>query len=456
MRDLGFDEVVGWSFTDPGEAGRLRIPAEDPRASAVVIANPLSEDQSVMRTTLLGSLLDVARAQPRPRRRARRPVRVRPRLPAADGRERRAASRVPFAGERGRRRSTSRTGSAASRSAPLAPGSWRGGGRARPTSSRSRASLEALAARLGVATRLRGRPSEPFLHPGRCGRRSSVAGGRRGLDRRAPPARLPRLGPRRRASASKSTSAPLVAASPAGEEIYEDVTTFPAVLQDLAVVVEDSVPAAEVRDAVARGRRRAAALGRGLRPLRGRAARRGTQEPGAAARVPRRRPHPHRRGGRRPARRRSPPGSARSGGRSVNEPRRQPLDGDPAARVLVAGASGFTGALAAQTRLAPPAARAGRGHLAQRRRQPARRPLPALPGAARADRARPRRARGDRRRDRRLPARRLGADRRRPARPRRARRRPLRRLPPARPARPTSAGTGSTARPSCSRAPSTA
>ena len=26
MRDLGFDEIVGWSFTDPGEPGRLRIP----------------------------------------------------------------------------------------------------------------------------------------------------------------------------------------------------------------------------------------------------------------------------------------------------------------------------------------------------------------------------------------------------------------------------------------------
>ena len=34
MRDLGFDEVVGWSFTDPGEAGRLRIPGDDPRADA--------------------------------------------------------------------------------------------------------------------------------------------------------------------------------------------------------------------------------------------------------------------------------------------------------------------------------------------------------------------------------------------------------------------------------------
>ncbi len=60
MRDLGFDEVVGWSFTDPGEAERLRIDPDDPRADGIVLSNPLSEDQSVMRTTVLGSLLDVA------------------------------------------------------------------------------------------------------------------------------------------------------------------------------------------------------------------------------------------------------------------------------------------------------------------------------------------------------------------------------------------------------------
>src|SRR4029079_11166205 len=60
LRDLGFDQVVGWSFPDPGEAGRLRIEAEDPRANPVLLANPLSEEQSAMRTTLLGSLLDVA------------------------------------------------------------------------------------------------------------------------------------------------------------------------------------------------------------------------------------------------------------------------------------------------------------------------------------------------------------------------------------------------------------
>ena len=100
-----------------------------------------------------------------------------------------------------------------------------------------------------------------------------------------------------------------------------------------------------------------------------------------------------RRGGRRRARGDQGRAGRRSGGRCVNELDAQPLSGEPAARVLVAGANGFTGALAAQIVWDHPRLRAGRGDLAQRRRQAARRALPALPGAARADRARPRRAR---------------------------------------------------------------
>ena len=140
----------------------------------------------------------------------------------------------------------------------------------------------------------------------------------------------------------------------------------------------------------------------------------------------------------------------------MTEPRAQPLDGEPAARVLVAGASGFTGALAAQIVWRHPRLELVAVDLAQRRRHAARPPLPALPGAARADRARPRPHRGGRRGDRRLPARRLGAGRRRAARPRR---RSSSTSPPTSACAtcpPTSAGTASTARPSCSRAPSTA
>jgi phenylalanyl-tRNA synthetase beta chain len=44
-----------------GAAGRLGLEPGDPRAAAVVLDNPLSEDQAVLRPTILVSLLDVAR-----------------------------------------------------------------------------------------------------------------------------------------------------------------------------------------------------------------------------------------------------------------------------------------------------------------------------------------------------------------------------------------------------------
>ncbi|HKG36808.1 MAG TPA: hypothetical protein VKA89_10270, partial [Solirubrobacterales bacterium] len=47
--------------------------------------------------------------------------------------------------------------------------------------------------------------------------------------------------------------APLVAASPFGTESYEDVISYPAVHQDVAVVVDESLPAAQVRAAILEG-----------------------------------------------------------------------------------------------------------------------------------------------------------------------------------------------------------
>jgi phenylalanyl-tRNA synthetase beta chain len=57
----GLHEVVGWSFTDPGLLDRLRLGPDHPLRRVVTIENPLSEAQSTMRPTLLGSLLDAAR-----------------------------------------------------------------------------------------------------------------------------------------------------------------------------------------------------------------------------------------------------------------------------------------------------------------------------------------------------------------------------------------------------------
>jgi len=258
MRDLGFDEVVGWSFTDPGETSRLRLSEADPRARGVTISNPLSEDQSVMRTTLLGSLLDVARRN------------------LAHGVERVAlfeSGRVyltsPPTGRFVNSESTNRPVGALAgefmgeRAAPFAephrlgclavgslvPDSWRGGGEEADFFV-LKGLLEGLAARLGVVLSFEA-ASEPFLHPGRAAR-LAVDGEDAGWLGELHPL-VCREWDLDAAIGFELEPAALVAAASVGEETFEDVTTFPAVRQDLAVVVPVDVSAAGVRAAVLAG-----------------------------------------------------------------------------------------------------------------------------------------------------------------------------------------------------------
>ncbi len=252
MCDLGFDEIVGWSFTDPGERQRLRIAADDSRASAIAISNPLSEDQSVMRTTLLGSLLDVAR-----RNLAHGAERV---ALFESGRVYLAAGEFVdgplsggFPGERPAPvGEPHRLGCLAV--GPLAARSWRGGGEPADYFE-LKGALEGLAARLGVQLGFEA-AEQPFLHPGRAAR-VGVAGAASGD---SPAGWIGELHPLvcrewdvDAAVAFEVGLAPLAESASAGRESFEDVTTYPAVRQDLAVVVPDEVPAARVREAVVAG-----------------------------------------------------------------------------------------------------------------------------------------------------------------------------------------------------------
>jgi len=58
--DRGAYEIVGWSFTSPAVADRLRLDAGSPGRSFVTLENPMSDEHSVLRTSVLGSLLDAA------------------------------------------------------------------------------------------------------------------------------------------------------------------------------------------------------------------------------------------------------------------------------------------------------------------------------------------------------------------------------------------------------------
>lgn len=63
----GLNEVMTYSFMNPAGFDRIGLPADDPRRRAVPLANPLSEDQGVLRTCLLPLLLEVAAANVRHR-----------------------------------------------------------------------------------------------------------------------------------------------------------------------------------------------------------------------------------------------------------------------------------------------------------------------------------------------------------------------------------------------------
>jgi phenylalanyl-tRNA synthetase beta chain len=250
LRDLGFDQVVGWSFTDPGEPARLRIPADDSRAKPVMLANPLSEDQSAMRTTLLGSLLDIA---------ARNVARgadslalfesARVYLQEASSTEKAIDPLTgKFAGDQPAPFAEPHR-FAGLAVGPLVPRSWRGGGEQADFFA-LKGVLEALAAQLGVELGF-APTEEPFLHPGR-GAAVSVG--------RSPAGWLGEVHPLvcrtwdlDAAVGFELDLAPLIAAAGVGEERFEDVTTFPAVYQDLAVVVAAETPASEVHAAVMAG-----------------------------------------------------------------------------------------------------------------------------------------------------------------------------------------------------------
>ncbi len=56
----GYHEVITYSFTSPSSLDRIGLPIEDPRREHIRILNPLTEDFSIMRTTLIPGLIETA------------------------------------------------------------------------------------------------------------------------------------------------------------------------------------------------------------------------------------------------------------------------------------------------------------------------------------------------------------------------------------------------------------
>jgi len=235
----GLHEIVGWSFTEPALLDRLRLPADDPLRAVVELENPMSEAQSILRPTILGSLLDVA-AHNAARgatdlaifesgtvyRRDEDPAQ-----PLADEHHALAALVT----------GSSRLGESTS---------WRDGSASAADFFTAKALLEAVAGALRVPLTFAPAARWPFLHPG-ASAEVHLDGARIGFVGEVHPRVAAAWDLEARAVGVFAVDLEKLIAGAPELLSYRDVTSYPAVLQDLAIVVPDAVAAADVNALVA-------------------------------------------------------------------------------------------------------------------------------------------------------------------------------------------------------------
>jgi phenylalanyl-tRNA synthetase beta chain len=250
LRDRGLYECISYSFTSPAAIERLRL-GDLP---LLRLDNPLGEDLSVMRPLLLPGLLDAARhnsAHGRPGVRLFESAHVyRPSEPLDAAPADAPGGRLP-ALER------HHLGVLLTEAAP---GGWRS--ERRPADFfAARALLEAVLEVAGLDWYAE-EGSHPFLHPGRSASIVAGAGARElGWLGQRELGWLGELHPQvarewdvpAPAAAFELDVEAVVELTAGREEVYGDVTSFPAVLQDIAVVVPEALPAADVEVAVRKG-----------------------------------------------------------------------------------------------------------------------------------------------------------------------------------------------------------
>ncbi len=253
IRDLGFDALVTLSVTDPGcpsgcgsratTSGRSRSRFRTRSRETTRHCGPrcLAHCWTPPATTS-----PTARTASRCANPAAPTLRLRGQTPRSDGPTAGSAGSDP-----GLRASPAyepqRIGALAV--GPLVPSGWRDD--ERPADFYAlKGVLEALVTQLGCEVAIE-QAEEPFLYPGRAGR-ILVGGADAGWIGEVHPL-VAREWDIEAAVAFELDLAPIAAASPLGAEQYEDVISYPPAEEDIAVVVPDEVPAAQVIAAVREG-----------------------------------------------------------------------------------------------------------------------------------------------------------------------------------------------------------
>jgi len=260
LAQQGFVEVLTYPFVSAGLADDMGLEADDDRRHAVRLVNPLSEELPLMRTSVLSTLVDALRrnlsggqrdvalfevglvARPGPSG-ALHPAPV----PGADHRPddatlQRIRDAVPPQPAR----------VALLLSGDADPAGWWGQGRPADWSDAVDA-VAAVAAALGLGVSVTADVHAPW-HPGRCARLSLTGSGGTLLGHAGElhPKVLARLGLPARTCAAEFD---LEVLSRASERAIQatPLSAYPVALSDVAVVVEQHVPAAEVANALREG-----------------------------------------------------------------------------------------------------------------------------------------------------------------------------------------------------------
>jgi phenylalanyl-tRNA synthetase beta chain len=241
LRDRGLYECISYSFTSPDALARLRLADVQP----LRIDNPLSEDLSVMRPLILPGLLDTARhnaAHGRPGVALFESAHVyRPSGPLEPAPEGSPRGEMPAL----------ESDHLAVLLTEATPDGWRS--EAHPGDFyAARAAVEALMAAAGVEWRAEP-GTRPFLHPGRAATIVGPDGQELGWLGELHPLVLREWELAGPVAAAELDVDALTSLTEGQVATYRDVTTFPAVLQDIAVVVAEDVAAAEVEEAVRAG-----------------------------------------------------------------------------------------------------------------------------------------------------------------------------------------------------------
>jgi phenylalanyl-tRNA synthetase beta chain len=248
LRDRGLHEAVSYSFTSPAVLATLRLGDE----GLLRIRNPLSEDLSVMRPLLLPGLLDAARHN---EAHGSGGVNL---FESAHVYRASGALSDPPEGSPGGALPAEENHHLAALTTLATPAGWRSPER-RSDYYSARALLDAVMAAAGVEWQPRSEITEgsgplqvrTFLHPGRSA--GVQAGGRDvGWVGEVHPS-VAREWDLDGPVAGFEVDFDALAELASGPAYYTDVTSFPSVLQDIAVVLPEDVSAAQAEAAVRAG-----------------------------------------------------------------------------------------------------------------------------------------------------------------------------------------------------------